>query len=361
MWKPVLAVALAAAVLAAVDRALTSSETSARVNTKKVGRLVPFAERGGGVKPVGTIPAALEVEYGKGTVVQYGLTAGVWRCFTYRNAPAAEDRVKGVVNKILEAEGIVETRESKRAAEFGLDTPATITLRLYWTPEDMARKAPPAAVVDVGRAVEGDAGSYMRKHGELDIWAVDANPLPELVRVPNSPLPALLDPSIVPMYWLQASKQVKAIKIERTGAPAVDLEMREKQISPEEVRQGKFPFDWISKSASGEKVCDSKLAMGFTGFLMRAPYADIVDPTRIPQLGFENSQARVTLVPREGAPLELYVKASAVAGRSLVYNAACQAAFEVPSDFANLLLPSEEQLVNPASPNPWSQILQQQR
>jgi hypothetical protein len=361
MWKAILGAALAAIVLAAADRALSSNEESGRVNTKKVGRLVPFLERGGGVKFAGSVAEALEVEYGKGTVVQYALVNGLWRCPTYRNAPAAEDRVKGVVNKLLEAEGIVETRDGARAAEFGLDTTAEITLRPYWKVDEMVRRAAPVVTIQVGRAVEGDAGSFMRRVGELDIWKVDSNPLPELARTPGSPLPAMLDPSIVPMAWLQSSKQVKTIKIERVGSPAVELEMREKQVSPEEIRQGKLPFDWVSKGAAGEKVCDSNLAMGFTGFLMRAPYADVVEPSKIPSLGLEQSAARIVLVPREGAPLELYVKPSAVAGRTLVYNTAVQTAYEMPSDLAELLLPSEDQLVNPASPNPWKAILQQQR
>lgn len=351
MGKSIAAVVLLAAALFAADRFLTAREGAERAGARKVGRLVPPEEREG--KAAGSIEIA-----GGGGSAAYALGAEGWRCTSYRNAPASGDRIQSLVQKLLESEGLVLSRDPASASQFGFDGPAmrTVTLRTAPTPQEPQGKA--IASIDVGNAYQAGERCHLRRHGEAPVWLAETDPHPELEAPPGGLLPPLLDPSLVPMVWLQGAKRVRGLAIERLGAPKLELELRDKQISPEEMRQGKLPFDWYSKGAAGETLCDPQLALAFTSYLMRAPYLDVVDPQAAAALGFEQSIAKITLIPMEGAPADLFVANGKVPGRMLVYNAATKTAYELATEQATLLLPVEKQLTDPASPNPWRAILQ---
>lgn len=348
MWKSIVGLALASAFLFAADRGLAAREDAVRTGTRKVGRLVPFAERGLAE------PEALEATVGHGGTHVYALTNGDWRCVTYRDAPANEELVKGVIQKLFRAEGIVISPNGERASQLGFaDAPAAV-LRVHRSKAARERGEKPIAVVEVGRTLDNGAGSFVRRGGERAIWSIDQSVLPDLAPTRGAPhLPPLLDPSLIPIAWLQRAHFPKAIRIERKGSPAFDLEIREKRVTQEELRQGKLPYDWVVVSPSGERICDPGLSNSYTTFLLRAPYADVIDPKRIPELGFDAFEARVTIVPRTGTELQLVVKPSQTAGRSLVWNTASGSAFEVPSDFARLLTPSEDQLATEGASDPW--------
>ena len=229
MWKTIVVITILLAALVGADVALSASEGNERASVKKVGRLVPKEERDRGQ------PAALVVDSaGKKTI--YASTPNGWRCLTYRNAVAAQDAVQSVINKTFEAEGIVQSRDSALSHQYGLDVPSSMRLEVHGPKWEKDAKQDLIVAVDLGNPHIEKDGSFMRRAGETAIWSVDSNPHLELDVPAGSPLPAMLDPSIVPTYWLQQAKQVRTIRIERAGAPVLEMEIRDKQISPEEMR-----------------------------------------------------------------------------------------------------------------------------
>ncbi|MBI3819914.1 MAG: hypothetical protein HY286_14550 [Planctomycetes bacterium] len=351
--KSFIFVGAALAGLVVWDVVLTLREEDARRNIVRIGRLFTKEER------EVSEPRGFVFETQTGAKFIYKKTgADEWRCTSYKNAVASTEHIeRGLFNKIFESEGNVQSDDSKLAAQYGFDVPAMYRVTIHGpgivaTPE----RPDPIASVEIGAAVHDKEGSYMRRTGDKRIWFMDSNPHPELDRPAGMHIPPLIDPSMVPMYWLGRAQRVKIIKIEKANDKAFELEVRDKQISPEEMRAGKSPFEWYFKQDGNEKLCEQSAALGFTSLLMRAPYSDIVDVALYNSLGFDKPIAKITLTPQAGEPLEIFVGSVGTPNKKIaVYNVQSQLIFECEPQIAGLLFPKEQMLYTPGQ-NPWKQI-----
>jgi hypothetical protein len=356
MWKQIIACALLFAGLFVWDWTMTKSEEDVARNTVRVGRLVSKQERDRAAA------TAVVVEYRTGEKFIYAKVAqDQWKCLNYRNAIASGERIeRGLINKLFESEGHVQSDDSSLAPQYGLDTASMVKVSVHGPGFDAkTATGDRIAQIDVGAPSHDRDGCFMRRSGEQKIWAMDSNPHPELDRPPGVKLPPLLDPSLIPMYWVMAAQRVMAVKVERAGAAAFELEVRDKQISPEDMKQGKSPFDWYFKKGGNEMLCDQTAAMGFTSILMRAPYSDVIDASEFSKLGFDKPAAKLTLTPSAGAPMEIFLAGAESPNRKFsIYNAATQSVYEVEKGLANYLFPLEAELITPGR-NIWKPLMDQ--
>ncbi|MGH7152152.1 MAG: DUF4340 domain-containing protein, partial [Planctomycetota bacterium] len=241
---PILAALVAA--LVAADVALTRAGGEARRSSSKVRRLVPPGEReaervavlrvGGGALP---------------SPMVYAREGGIWRCSTYRGALVAEALVGSVLKKLFEGGGVVQSVDPAKASSYGLDGPSMVRLSIHGPRGLEGPDADRLLSLDVGSAAPSMGGGYVRRTGETEIWSVDVNLREELAPEEASALPPLVERTLFPSAWPGASKGMKSFRIEPAGAEAFELEGRPREVSPEEMRAGKSPWEWFVKRASG--------------------------------------------------------------------------------------------------------------
>ncbi|MFN0206853.1 MAG: DUF4340 domain-containing protein [Planctomycetota bacterium] len=357
MMKQIAGCAIILGGLIVWDRVMTANEDELKANTVRVGRIVSKEER------ERKTPAAIVIETQGGDKFTFVKTAPeIWKCSSYRNAIASTERIeRGLINKLFESEGHVQSDDSKLAAQYGLDVAGMFIVTVHGDGFIKNKGADDViAKIDIGAAAHDRDGCFMRRHGEQKIWAMDSNPHPELDRPAQVKIPPLLDPSIIPMYWLSSAQRVAKIKVERSGAAAYELEVRDIQITPEEMKQGKSPFEWYYKKTGVEdRLCEQTAAVGYTSILMRAPYSDVLDVAMFSKLGFDKPAAKLTLTPGQGTPMEIFLGGVMTPNRKFaIYNAATQAIYEVEPGLVEYVFPKEGELITPGR-NVWKPLMDQ--
>lgn len=419
MMKSMVFVVVALAGAVAWDLSLSRSEGALRASTMRVGR---FAKLGKPEHRKADTATRIVVTASSGQKWEYVKEADGWRCPSYNSAPASEEKIKSVITKAFEAEGIIQTFDPARHGEFGLGKGSGFQLdakgiyREDRTPKSdnpfagMAGDSSPKVwgpdepwefAWDVGNATIDREGSFVRRRGENAVWHVDQNSHMELDPTPGSKLPPLLDGAIVPMSWLQSAKQIRRVTVQIDGGDQYELELREKQITPDEMKQGKSPFEWWLKdqkkfppgpsaaflnppprtmpdpkaspeskpaepvvgavAEDGYAVTEHQQSLSFTSFVMRAPMTDVLAEAQHKSLGFDKSRAKISLVPMEGEPCDLYVSYQG-GSKAAVYNTALRTAYEIDAAVVELLAPSIAQLMQAGAQGmPWRPWLQQMR
>jgi hypothetical protein len=343
MAKRILAALLALAALVAWERSLSARERAERRDSMRIGRLVSKEER------EGRTLAALRVEQA-GAAHAYARVGGRWRCTTYRGALASEDRINSLLKNLFEAEGIVQTRDRAREADYGLA--ASEAARLEFLEPD----GKPLLSFELGRSTGDGEGAFLRRTGAAEIWSVDQDPHAELDRSSAPGLPPLHELTVVPAGWPGSARTLQRIEVERAGQPPYALELRERAVTPEEMREGASPFEWIlvrGGPGGPEEPCAPPLGVGYSTFLTRAPYAEVLEPALAAEMGLDRPVARVALVPAEGEPCSVVLAPSQHVDRMVVACDAAGMAYAVLPEVAELLFPAPEMLLPTAPGNPW--------
>jgi len=348
MLRRVLILAALLVALVAVDRSQRDTAAERRQDALRVRAFVPAAQREG--KAV----AVVRVQDGDGTVHLYGREAGLWRCLDFRAAPALGDGLEQLISGLFEAQGVVLSEKPQQPHDYGLDVPSMRTISLHgaaWTPKDPTGDQ--VVAIDVGAAVVGADGCYARVRGEHAIWTIDVDPGAITGREPSA-RPSLIDPALVPAAWPGVSPRLQSIRVARVGQPAYQLEMRAREISPEEAMQGVPGFEWILKREGGaEEKTAFAPAVGFSGHLLSAPWAEVVDSALATTLGFDAPRAEVTLTGGGGDPCRLVLGSRTPSGRLAVFNSASSLVYEVDPAEEALLFPAAEAFAEGATVNPW--------
>ena len=349
---PVLVVLLAG--LVGADLLLAKAGGEARRRSSKVRRLVPPGEREAGRV------AVLRLEGGSlASPMVYAREGGVWRCPTYRGALLAPGLVDGVLKKLLEGGGVVQSVDPAMAPSYGLDVPAMVHVSLHGPRGLEAPASDLLLSLDVGAAAPAIGGGYVRRTGEREIWSVDVNLREELAPEVPATLPPLVERTLFPTAWPGAMKGMKSFRVEPAGAEAFDLEGRPREVSPEEMRAGKSPWEWFVKRPSGEQPANEALASSYAAFLQRAPRESVAEAALEPQAGLGSPLGRVTLTPNEGDPLVLTVGSGRIGMLVPVSSSFGRTLDLAAPPVAQLLLPRAEQLLQPAGANPWEPFLKE--
>lgn len=345
------------AALVALDLWLADREAEDR-RVEKVGRLFTEEER---KRPA----AGLTVQAGSESFVYVKIAPDEWRCINYKSAIASTESIeKGLISRIFETEGHVQSDDPKLVQQYGFDGTGMFKIAVHggeFAAAALKGVAPAGDViasVDIGNALADRDSSFMRRSGRPSIWSMDSNVRPLLERPQGFKLPPLLDPGIIPSFWLQKSQRIKMIRVQVSGKIDYELEVRDVQVSPEELKQGKSPFEWVYKKSGSEKLCEQSNALSYTTFLTRAPYADIIEASKFNTLGFDKPVAKLTITPGQGAPMEIFVGSTTLqGGRRAVYNATTKVAYECDGNLLGYLLPQDSLLLSGAV-NPWKQLLE---
>lgn len=282
------------ALLVAADRALAGRAADARLARQRVGTLFTLDE----AEELRRLPAlTLELP---GERHRYGRIEGEWRCLSRFDAPCDGRLVQELIDAVVRAEGLVQTRRVEEAPRYGINVPETRRIVLQGPRAGQVPGGDVRAVLELGR---GDAaGCFARRQGTKEIWSLASDLDARLAQRVGPGLPPLLAESVVPERWRAQSGGI--VRLERRAADGtLVLERRERTLDPAEVRPGLLPWTWVLEPGPAELVDDG--LESFVASVEGLAYVDVLDPARRGELGLERPVATIVLVPREGAPLEL--------------------------------------------------------
>lgn len=292
MRSALLTLATLIALLLAADRWLAARDGSAARARQRAGTLFTLEE----AAELRKLPAlTLELP---GERHRYGRIGGEWRCLSLFDAPADGRAVQGLIDAVVGAEGLVHARAVADAPRYGINVPETV--RIFLQGPAAAQGGDVRAVLEVGAG--NGQGCFARRQGTKEIWSVAGDLRATLQQRLAHGLPPLLAASLVPAKWREESGGI--VRVEREGAgAALVLERRERELDPATAQPGMLPWTWVLAGGANEVVEDG--FERFVGRLENLAYAAVLDPALRTGLGLEPPLARVTLVPRTGAPLVL--------------------------------------------------------
>jgi len=333
--------------LVAGDRLMAAHEAAARRANIRVGRFITREEREG--KHV----AAVRIQDGTRRPELYISTQGMWRCATYHGAVASTDRITGLVEAIFEADGNVQSTDPAHAPDYGFVTGTECAVTLHG-PRVLVDPAHDMLFsFDLGNPTGDKEGCYVRRHGTSRVWAIDTNPRQMLAPRTGTDLPALLDPDLVPAAWLSSTKSIEHIAVRPEGGPSLELVLHHLKVNPEDMRMGKPESEWVLEGNGTERPTNRRSSMSFATYVLHAPFADVLDAAAYKGMENETARAALTLLPGEGAPLELRLENETSRGRPIVFNTVTHCVYEIEPDEAGLLFPTEVMLASPTR-DPWA-------
>ena len=340
--------------LVASDRVLWLHERSERSSSSRLRRLIPKALLQGKA-----VAAILIEDTARRERVLYARSAGGWRCLSRAGAPADEARLGGFVDRLLEAQGILQ-KEDSRAGRYGLDPPVLLRVSLHGPHVLKERGHDLVAMAEIGAEVPGGRGTYARSGLSRDVIAVDTD-LREDLAWPKSPgLAPLQDPRIVPGAW-SASANVDRVEVHPEAGPPFELRRRSRPPKQEELLAGALPWDWLLVAGGREQEAEAHPANAYAFFLQGATYERALDPRQADALGLAQPRARVILHPGEGRPLEIQIGTAAPGGGVAVRNALTQCVLAVDAEVAEGLAPRAAALRRGARKSPWETWIERQR
>ena len=295
MRRRLLLLAAAAVLLAVWERSLASAARRERAARSRVGRMVPEEERAS--MPI----AALKLE-GGGQRLTFGRVGGRWRCLELHQAPASRASIQSLVDKLTRSQGVVQTTDVEQAPTYGINTPATIRVSICG-PRVLEEPGGDVLVTfDVGQAVPGRDGAFVRRRGTPAIWSIDANPHVELAERVAPGLPPLLEPGLVPRDWPGWTSGLVRVFVDFADGSAYELAKRPVELAPEDLQAGALPWSWVLLREGAERATANQATTAFTLFLERVPYLDVLDRAQRTALGLDTPRAVVTLAGYEEGP-----------------------------------------------------------
>ena len=299
--------------------------------------------------------AILQVASG-GRFHLYGRQKGIWRCVNYHNAPGDEERIQNLVTGILEAEGRLDPDASSQPWEYGFDASAMRTVSLHGPDFFKDRVNRDLQVlVHLGSSISGRDRCYARLGGKQDVWTIDRDLVKEIAS-PSENLPPLLDPYVVPKMWSIQAQGLREILVQPSQRGSYRLVLHEPAPGPDAQPPQGLPWQWWLETGGTHQTCNQATAAGYTAFLFAIPWKDVLDPRLWKSLGFEQPDARLTLVPLQGEPLELLLAKSS-RERGIVLNTHFDSAYQLDSKILSLLFPSTSTFLGSEKQNPWQEWL----
>lgn len=343
-------VAVLAAVLLALlawDRGQVDRAALRRAEELRVRRLVPDELREG--RPV----AVVRVADGDGRAQLYGRQQGQWRCLSWRGAPALGESLERLITELYEAQGVVLSADPARPSDYGLDVSAMRVVSLHgasMNPQDPQSDL--VVAIEVGAPVVGADGCYARVRGERAIWTIDVDPAAITGRE-TGPRPSLVDPALVPATWPGGSPRLRSLAVAHAGGDEFGLEMRSREVPPEEAMRGVPSFEWLLERGGRLEPAAMPVVIAYANHVLMAPWADVLDPALAPALGFETPRATLTLWGGGPEPLRLSLGGRTPSGRSAVLNHVSRIVFEIDPDAERLLFPQSSDFLPTVTANPW--------
>jgi len=313
---------------------------------------------------LGDRPIALvRIGTGDGRHFVYQRDRGLWRCTNWRGALARGADLESMIAELFEAQGVVLTGNPARPSDFGLDVESMRTLRVSGPGGDVGE--PDADLLfglDVGAAVDGRSGAWVRPLASTEVWSLDVDIGAQLGREDRGPRPPLLDEQLISAQWPSGgSPRFKTISVSRPGAAAFELELTQREVSQEEMLAGVPPFEWLLRrqDTSVQQPAAQIVAVAYTAFLTSVAWNDIVDPALAGGLGLDSPVASLTLQPgSSGDPLLLLLLPGASpAGNPVVFNSHARLLYEIRSEQVAQIFPLADDFAPEVLVNPWQDLI----
>jgi hypothetical protein len=341
-------------VLALAELALARRDVRQRAEEAGVGPLFARAEAENLTKQ-----PALRVEL-PGATYTYGRVEGQWRCFTLHDAPADGAALERWLAELAGAEGFVRARTVAEAPTYGINAPETIRVSIQGPRAAQVSGGDVLVTLELGHALAGGAGRFVRKKGTKEIWSVAGDLGAPLAARVAPGLPPLLAPTVVPARWLGTAGGAWRIELVR-GATRLELARVERTHAPLDLQPGALPWHWVLEPAGEARALDEYAAEAFVRWLENLPYVGVLPPAeRAARLAAP--LARVGLHGREGAPLELTFGAAGANGRLALWVEASATLYEVEPAVLALAVPERRTLLEAsAASEPWSGALERSK
>ncbi len=365
--------------LIAVEDRLLGERATRRDTSNRIGRLITAEER------EALEVVALGVEAGDGRVFTYARAPDGWRCVEYHGALASDAALNGLIDRLLEAEGVAQSADAARFADYGLGGGDSWTLRFLGaaggadetdtdTDTDTETETETDAgnagnagnatevllTVELGTVVPGEVGAFVRRGDHPAVWALDTNPREFLD--PPTELPPLLDPHVVPASWPGGrGRRVDRIEVVRDDGVTYALRLDRHELSQEQLLAGASPYSWTVVVGEQELPAALTRASSFSAFVLGAPWIAVRPSDELAAAGLDRARAQVTLHPAQGEPCTLFIgrTTEAAPDRVPVFNTSTRMLFDASWPVGELLAPSLGVLTeisdDPADPgNPWT-------
>ena len=330
---------------------IADEEEALRAARSRVGHLLSPAERE-------NIPlAAVKVDIG-GTSLLYARFEGMWRCREYHLAPVDLQALESLFQKLTQAEGMVHTDETDEAAVYGINTRETIRVSLCGRKVLEDPGGDVLFAFDVGKAIPGRDGAFVRRRGTKEIWGIDANPRVELTQSVAPGVPPLLEKGVLPRSWPGWAQQPDRIFVDH-AASGYELNKRIADLDPAQMKPGQVPWKWFLDPGPKERETASGPSSAFSFFLQQVPYLAVLPRDELPRMGLEQPTAVVTLAAPEGDPLEARIGRPLGDGTTPVWVPFTQTLYLVSDEVAGLLAPSKSLFALGSEENPWDGYLRQ--
>jgi len=303
--------------------------------------------------------ALIEIQRGVGAGADrllYARSKGIWRCESLYRIHCREDLIVDLLDAVATGEVVEHSAEPEHPERYGLGTDEMLTLRLYGPGFTKQEDRDLRYTLEVGNSIPGAAGSWVRRAGSRAILALDNDLRARIEWAGGTSLPPLLDPYVVPATWEREAESLHAVYVQRRDGQS--FELTTVYATPSQLREGADPFQWHLRYGGKDEPLHPFLGMGYSLFLMRAPYAGLVRPPEAEGMDFSNPRAVVRLTPKRGQPLELRVGAPLEGGLVPVLNTELDLVFVVTEDVASLLVPGVDKFETPGAHNPWDAYLQ---
>ncbi len=357
MTRPLAILSLVVLALALCNAALEHARARERAENERVGTLFSPTE----AEELRKQPA-LSIELA-GESHLYGRVEGEWRCLSYHRAPADGRSIQALIDTLARAEGLVHTSAVDEAPAYGINTPETIRVSILGPRALENPSGDLRAGFDVGKSVAGRDAAFVRRKGTPDVWAIDGDPRAAIERRLAPGLPPLLHPGVVTERMSEASGGLVRVRVTRGDGPGGGqgfvLERRDRP--PEELAPGALPWTWFLDPGPGERELPEETAGAYASFLERAPYLEVLDPSRRETLVLEPPAARVVLEGRTGGALVLdfgQALADGTGGRVPLWVPASGTLYLVAPRTLELCAPDPELFaVADEASNPWSTAL----
>ncbi len=331
------------------ERALARGAAGERDLRGRVGRIVPEERR------AALALSALRVERPGVPTRTYGRLRGRWRALELFGAPADARAIGALADGLLDAQGFVVSDAPDEAAAYGIVGPDALRVSLCGPRvlEDPGGDVQIAFDVGASLPGEGQQGSFVRVRGAREIWSIDADPRAALAPRAGG-LPALLEPWVVPMDWEGWRGGVTRVSVRDAAGARLALERRAREVTPEELRAGRPPWDWVLAPGALELPAAPVPAQAFSLFVQRLPYADVLDPARADALGARAGTGGALTLEAEGAsPWTLLFGAPLPDGRVPVWSTPSETLYAMEPAPAALALPGVEPFLEASQANPW--------
>lgn len=301
--------------------------------------------------------AAVSIEFPLAPPMTYVRSRGVWRCIEASAAPARGDLIAALASGLLGARGRIRGTPDIPVPSYGLSPPRAV-IRLHGAGVVREEDRDVLVSYDIGASHRPGGGSpryFLRESGTSAIFEVPIDLADALRPTAREGLPPLLDQRFLIDPWKGPACDFQRMRIE---GPGMDFVLERKPATP--AAPGEPDWRWVLQRQDGSATDVLFLrAESFGGFLRRMVWTDLIEPGRLPELGFERPAMRITAWTLLAEERVLEFGGSAPFGGQYVLHEAARVLGTIDAAHRAALQLGPETFTDREQPIPWEGFFRQ--